>query len=100
MKRRTPSQWRALFSEHKMSGLTATAFCREHGLNPKYFSLRRKQLQDGEDVKPDTSFVPVVMSPTCKTSVLELKRGHDFVLTIPPSVSPTWLATLLQQLQV
>ena len=41
--RRSAAQWRALFAAHDGSGLTAAAFCREHALCPKYFSLRRRQ---------------------------------------------------------
>lgn len=43
MKRRTQEEWRALFQAQTESGLTAAAFCREQGVCPKYFSLRRRQ---------------------------------------------------------
>ena len=44
MTRRTPEQWQALFAEHQASGLTQAQFCKQRGLCPKYFGLRRKQL--------------------------------------------------------
>lgn len=37
-------QWRELFQQHDSSGMRAAAFCRQHSLCPKYFSLRKKQL--------------------------------------------------------
>lgn len=39
MTRRIQAEWLALFEAHAQSGLTATAFCKEHQINPKYFSL-------------------------------------------------------------
>jgi len=42
--KRTPEQWQALFAEHQASGLSQAQFCKQQGLCPKYFSVRRKQL--------------------------------------------------------
>jgi len=44
VKRRTKAQWQALIEEHAQSGLTAVEFCRQHGINDKYFSLRKQSL--------------------------------------------------------
>ena len=44
MTRRTPSEWLTLVQEFEQSGLTQTAFCAQHAINPKYFSLRRTKL--------------------------------------------------------
>jgi len=54
MIKRSKEQWRALFAEHKSSGLTAAAFCRERSLCPKYFALRKRQLSESS-----ASFVEV-----------------------------------------
>ena len=45
MIRRTQGQWQALFEQQQDSGLNAAAFCRAQGICPRYFSLRRRQLQ-------------------------------------------------------
>ena len=45
MNKRSSTEWQILFEKHAASGLSAAAFCREQGLCPKYFSLRRKQLR-------------------------------------------------------
>jgi hypothetical protein len=53
MVRRTKAQWHELFEAQQSSGQTNAAFCRQHKLNPKYFSLRKQQLGDIQK----TSFV-------------------------------------------
>ncbi len=44
MFRRTSEQWLALFDQHKSSGLTQTEFAKRQGIDPSYFSLRKRQL--------------------------------------------------------
>ena len=44
MVRRTESQWRELFESQQNSGLNVAQYCRQHQLNAKYFSLRKRQL--------------------------------------------------------
>jgi hypothetical protein len=39
-----PEQWQALFDQHKASGLTQTEFAKQQGIDPSYFSLRKRQL--------------------------------------------------------
>ena len=53
MIKRTPEQWRKLFLDHQASGLSQAQFCKQHKLCPKYFSLRRRQL-NGKDSQPKT----------------------------------------------
>ena len=59
MKKRSKAEWLELFEEHSISGLSAAEFCRRKQLNPKYFSLRRRELSS---VKP--AFVEVTASPS------------------------------------
>ncbi|MBT0587982.1 IS66 family insertion sequence element accessory protein TnpA [Alteromonas oceanisediminis] len=44
MHRRTIEQWQTLFKQHDESGVTASQFCREQGLCPRYFSKRKRDL--------------------------------------------------------
>ena len=99
MTRRTKSDWQTLFTEHKQSGLTATAFCLERNINPKYFSLRRKQLQTNNIDMAASPFIPVTIPTSYATPMFELQLNEDLKLKIPLSVSPTWLVELIQQLQ-
>ena len=59
MKKRNATEWLKLFEEHRVSGLSAAEFCRRNGLNPKYFSLRRRELSSD---KP--AFIEVTASPS------------------------------------
>ena len=56
--RRSAARWRALFAAHDVSGLSAAAFCREHALCPKYFSLRRRQLGWQSVAMPTLESIP------------------------------------------
>ncbi len=98
MNRRTKSDWQALFTEYEQRGLTATAFCLEKNLNPKYFSLRRSQLQTKPNDKSKSAFIPVTTSLSNHASMIELQQGSA-LLKIPMSVSPVWLVDLIQKLQ-
>ena len=103
MKRRSEAQWRALFAEHASSGMTAAAFCRERGLCPKYFGLRRKQLLGDKEAvalkAAMSSFVPVAVAGTSAASMIEVCCGDALRVHVPVSVSPRWLAELVQQLR-
>jgi len=99
MKRRSNTEWCALFTEQAASGMTATAFCQERGLNPAYFSLRRKQWLNEEAQSAASAFVPVARAPQPAGALIVLQLGGVLVLHVPASVSPAWLAELLQHLR-
>lgn len=92
MGRRTSEQWQALLTEHTQSGLTVAAFCRQHGINQKYFYLRRKQLS----VSTKSAFIPVSVVAQPRTEMqLDYREAS---LQLPPDVSPQWLASLMRNL--
>ena len=99
MNRRTKSDWQALFAEHKQSGLTAVAFCLERNLNPKYFCLRRKQLQPKIEEKAASAFTSVTLPTSNSTSMIELQVNDAVKLHIPQTISPSWLVDLIHRLQ-
>lgn len=99
MKKRTVEEWQTLFAEHTESGLSAAAFCRERGLCPKYFSLRRRQLGDREPSKSKPAFVPASILSLPVELAVQIQLSDDLQLRIPAAVSPHWLATLLIQLR-
>jgi len=98
MKRRSKAEWLELFAAHEASSLTAAAFCRQHGLCPGYFSLRRRQLSGAKAVKPAPAFVPVVVSGGAEAAI-ELRLGCALTVRVPGAVSPHWLAELLSLLR-
>jgi len=97
MIKRSPEQWQALFDAHKESDLSAAAFCREHKLCPKYFSLRRKQLRQSQPVSKsaEPAFVQAKVSVANIQIELSFKESR---LRLPSGVSPVWLADLLKAL--
>jgi len=86
MKRRTTEQWQALFAEHERSGQSAAAFCRERGLCPKYFSLRRKQLSPGPGREGVSAFVPVTAPSASPAARIEIQLNNDVQLRVPTTV--------------
>ena len=84
MSRRTKAQWRELILQQQSSGLSAAEFCRRESVNPKYFSVRKKQLSD-----VSSSFVEVTpvsasmvaqqlsMNPFDENLYVFCNRGRD-----------------------
>ena len=71
---RSKEQWQQLFQAHKESGLTAAEFCRQQGINDRYFSQRQKDLGFR---KPDTKrFVQVKMDKPAYRTVMSLKTAQ------------------------
>lgn len=91
MVRRSEAQWRGLFEAHAQSGLSAVAFCKEHQLCPRYFSLRKRQL-----LQPGSPFVEAVASKSEEASIR--LRYRDTVLHLGGDVSPQWVAQLIRAL--
>jgi len=49
-KQRSRAQWLNLIKQQEESGLKASQFCRQQGLNPQYFSKRKRQLRLNSEV--------------------------------------------------
>ena len=75
MTRRTKAQWQALIEQQQSSGLMAAEFCRQQNLNPKYFSLRKKQLCQSSNgfVKIAPLQNPIPQAPSVKLRVIEVE---------------------------
>jgi hypothetical protein len=93
MKRRTKAQWQALIEEHAQSGLTAVDFCKQRGINHKYFSLRKQSLLKTEPKSEGFT----VARMTSSASAIEVKAGH-VVIHIPASQPAAWLADFVKAL--
>ena len=99
MKRRTETQWRALFSEFEASGMTAQAFCQERGLCSKYFGRKRKRLQEKRETASSLSFARVAVPSRSEGDMIELCLDDTLRLRMSTSVSTRWLAELVRQLR-
>lgn len=96
--RRTKEQWQALIQAQAISGLSATEFCKQHGLNDKYFSLRKQQLRQPAS---DSSFVPVAKAPgdSGRTNSNELTLNYgQCAIQFRCALAAAWLAELVQAL--
>ena len=101
MNKRTIAQWQTLFSNHHTSGLTAAAFCRQHKLCPKYFSLRKKQRQwtppkTVSTTPTSSAFVPAKVT-VIPPQTIEL-TWQSVQLSLFVNVAPQWLAQLIKAL--
>lgn len=79
MARRTKAQWREMIDEQTASGLSAAEFCRLKSVNPKYFSVRKRQFELGT-----TSFLKVVppeIQSTPKVKAVKIRIIEFEVLT-------------------
>jgi hypothetical protein len=93
MKRRSESQWQQLITDQAASDLSAVEFCREHSLNPKYFSTKKSRLKQSA-----SSFIKANIADTPPTNIT-LQYG-SVTMTLPSSTSSQWLAQLLFDLTV
>jgi len=97
VKRRTHDEWLSLFEEYNNSGLNATAFCKYKSLNPKYFSLRRKQLLNTESKQAFVRASIPVKAEYSKATAISL-QGRFGTLSLPDTTSPEWLASFIKAL--
>ena len=93
---RSKAQWQALIDEFEQSGLSRKAFCEARGINPDYFSQRRRQLQQETE---STGFARVATESPAPTAAMQVRVG-DAQLVLPMSVSPRWVAELVKALSV
>jgi len=64
MIRRSKEECQALMQAQKSSGINQMQFCKEHGLNPEYFSLRKMQLLSALELYANsTEFIRLDRAP-------------------------------------
>tara|TARA_B110000881_G_C18471501_1_gene461589 strand:- start:638 stop:934 length:297 start_codon:yes stop_codon:yes gene_type:complete len=91
-------QWQEFFKEQKNSDLSIAAFCRDKNIKVKrFYNNRSNHLK-----KTQTSAFILAKKPAAKPSNLECPNVTllcgDGQLHIPTTVSPVWLAQLLNAL--
>jgi hypothetical protein len=98
MIRRTSEQWLALFDQHKTSGLTQTAFTKQQGINPSYFSQRKRQLLAWQQ-DDNSGFVELTPQSMLFCQPMVLKK-RDVELHLPAGTDAVWVATLLKAMSL
>lgn len=96
MIRRTTEQWLTLFDQHKSSGLTQTEFAKQQGIDPTYFSYRKRQLLAWQQ-EDEASFVELTPQGVLLNQPILLKK-RDVELHLPRGTDALWLAALLRAL--
>ncbi|WP_240474935.1 IS66 family insertion sequence element accessory protein TnpA, partial [Rheinheimera baltica] len=81
MIRRTTEQWLALFDQYKASGLTQTEFAKQQGIDPTYFSYRKRQLLAWQQ-DDNTGFVELTPQGMLLSQPMLLKK-RDVELLLP-----------------
>ncbi len=97
MTKRTKSEWLSLIEAHASSGQTAAAFCRERGVDAKYFSVRRQELM-GESNAGATSFHPVGVSSPQSLGAITVELG-DVVVRFPTEIPGVRVAEVIKALR-
>jgi len=95
------TNWKQHIEAWRASGLSRTAYCRQHGLRPATFSARLREHRASQAMQPlsaPAALVPVRIQPAgppvAEPLVLRTASGHR--LEVPASAAPGWLAELLR----
>lgn len=101
-KHRNEAQWRELISVFEQSGQSQVDFCAEQNISSAYFSQRRNALRNLDEaafveVKPHAARPSLASSQV--SPALTLRYQHT-ELSLPLSVEPRWLASLIKALSV
>lgn len=95
--------WRSIIDDWAQSGLTQSAYCRQHTIKPHRLSYYKNKYQP--TLKPSNQFMPVKLSSpslVTETSLVnyQLTLPSGALLTIPPGYDKSSLQSLLNLLGV
>ena len=99
--RRSNAEWQQLIEQQQRSGLSAHAFCQQHGVTSKTFYKRRQALQQQTTAMDATErFIKVqpTSTPVTVPATTAVLHYHDSQLRLPVGVDARWLAQLMQAL--
>ena len=85
--RRTQAQWLELIARQQASGLSATAFCAENGVNLSRFYKRRRQLKQASS----SEFVPVRVQASTAPITIQIA---DVTVRCSSGTPAAWIAEL------
>lgn len=105
----TEQQWIELFEKQKVSGLSVTDFCRQHGTSTSTFHKKRRLILTSEPdvhqreeaepfIEAKVESIASVQAPVTIREWIEVEVG-SLCLRVPTSMSPQWLAALMRECQ-
>jgi hypothetical protein len=88
------SKWRQHIEAWQSSGMTQVDYCRQHQLNVRTFGAR---LSDYRKLSQSTTaaLIPVQVEPVAAQGII-FTHAQGHLLTLPASVSASWVAELLR----
>lgn len=104
MRKRGPevwAKWRGLMAEHKGSGQTVAAFCRERGLCAPHFLAWKKRLSQSSTEPFVAVEVVEAREPQSRTvnQAIEIRIGSGRVVVVEPGFNATHLRAVLDVLE-
>ena len=94
---RTLHRWRAIFAEHRRSGLTIVDFCQTRMINKSGFFRWRNILEQLDHPEPKPSFVPIRVVPEA-VAVVEVILPSGVQLLVPLGADAAQVARLAHAL--
>lgn len=89
------AQWAARLAAWKASGLSQSAWCREHGVSLAILGYWRRKLAEGTG--PGLAVLPIRVASAPMSDALEVRLRNGIVLRVPvadPAVLLPWLRAL------
>lgn len=91
-------QWQTHVEAWRASGLSQSAYCREHGLSLASFGYWRRRLA-GDTVGPQTGVLPIrVAAPVTAGSQVQVRLPNGLVLGLPLPAEAAGLQALVRSL--
>ena len=90
--------WAARITEFKESGLSVSAWCADHGVNPRqlWYWLRKEKEESAE---PKHSWLPLNLSETSLENALVIRVGR-VTIDVKPGYDPKLLLDVVRTLAV
>ena len=99
MTRRTKDDWRKLIEQQSQSDLSVADFCKQHQLGQTYFYKRKSDLRKRSAKTHPSKFIRAQPSKSNTIHRTSIKLQYQQTeLSLPLSLSPTWLAELVKAL--
>lgn len=97
--RRSQSEWQTLLKAQRESGLSVANFCRQQGLDVKYFSKQKRAFK-AEVASTPSRFIKIPPAPSSASmSNLELTLHHQNTrLVLHTGIDARWVADLMKAL--
>lgn len=88
--------WKERVAQWRSSGLSQRAFAEQHGYAQKQLNYWARRL--GERVLQPALLPVKIAAPVVEAAGVNLRSPGGWIVTLPPSLPPSWVAALLRDL--